>query len=176
MRRFFLLVIAVASTTTASCSAIVLHDAAATAPCASSDDCPSATSCTDGACADAVSDGVPDARVLIGVDGGVLLGVDGVTIEFPPGALPSSLPLEITRASVTLEYENFTPSGRLYRVAPSTELAAAARVAIPGATGTLFVRPATASATWDAVNADADGRFAIARLTVFGAGDAVEAP
>jgi hypothetical protein len=168
---------------TAACTARVLEDAAAPPACASDDDCGAGAACVDDVCAEAEADPVPRDTTIVGPDGGVVYGPDGIVLSVDAGALDGSTAFSITTATATLEYANFTPTTRLYTIDPATTFSGAgvrlsvpaAAAAVAGGPRTLFVRPAPPGPTWDPVeDVDGDGTYALSRTGTFGVGVAIE--
>ncbi len=137
-------------------------------------------------CDDAPPDPVPAEITIVGVDGGVVYGPDGITLEVEPGALATTTAFSIVSASATLEFENFTPTARLFTVAPSVTFSTSsgnvvARLVVPAAApasgaiaSTLFLRPTPPGPIWQPIAlADDEGGFALDQTGTFGIGDEV---
>jgi hypothetical protein len=158
------------------CTLQVLEDAAAPPACTSADDCPAGFRCTDGACAATAADPLPPEAVLVGSEGGSVIGVDGVTLTLDAGALASPTAFTITATTATLEYEGFQPTSRFYVVEPALSVAGARmRVRIPGTAegATLFLRPSSPGPAWAAIPANGDA-FPLERTGTFAVGVAEE--
>ncbi|MBM4279485.1 MAG: hypothetical protein FJ137_01550 [Deltaproteobacteria bacterium] len=156
---------------------IVLQDAASPARCTDNDDCAGGTVCDGEICVATSADDIPIEATLVGVNGGVVYGPDGIVLEIDAGALPSATAFSFTLASATLEYENFTPTTRLYTITPTQVLAtpSSARLRVPAAPAagatTMFFQPLPAGPVWTPFDdGDGDGVFAIDRTGTFGVG------
>jgi hypothetical protein len=157
-----------------SCTALVLQDASAAPACAADDDCPAATRCVDSVCAAVAPLPVPTEATLVDGAGGVIVGVDGLTLTIAPGALLGATAFTTTTASATLEYLGFAPTSRVYAVEPAATSATADgfRLALTDAGDgtTLFLRPTPPGPTWTAIAAEDDGTFLLPRTGTFAVG------
>jgi hypothetical protein len=159
------------------CTATILRDATTPARCAADEDCAGGTVCDDEACVAVDSDDIPLDATLVGLDGGVVYGPDGIVLEIGAGALSGATAFTFALASATLEYANFTPTTRLYTIAPALVFAtgSSARLRVPAAptTGatTLFFQPSPAGPDWTPFDDEvADGVFDVDRTGTFGVG------
>ena len=137
------------------CTALVLIDDAQPLPCADDADCAAGALCQDEVCTEVRGNDVPGEAVIIGADGGVVTGPDGVVLTIPPAALDGALPFTIGRASGTLLFDNFEPRSRFYAISPSVEFAVPAGLVAEAegcaAVGScqIFLRPTDESETWE---------------------------
>ena len=156
------------------CTLIVWRDASTPAACDDDEDCPAGEGCVDEVCEVVDPGAVPAEGTRIDIAGGTVVGVDGVELEVPAGAVNAATIFVVRRETSTLPRDNFDATGSFYAVTPAVSFAIPALLLLPGDDDDdAFLQPVDAGAGWQTLTQADDGRFELLRTGVVARGQAV---